>query len=86
MTFTDFFIGKTRIDYEIKIGDKTSTVTFTAFNGDGFWDANIFASKKTEDGPGPNNEFSGGTVYPFIPQSWSITFDNPSQMNWLSGQ
>ena len=84
MTLQEFFIGKTRIDYKIDTSEKTSTVTFTAFNYDGFWDADVFAPKETEDGPGPNNELEGGTVYPFIPRSWSMTFDNPKKMNWLS--
>ena len=80
--FRDFFVGQTRIDYRITTYDKYSVVQFTASAGDGFWDPN-YLSRSSDDGIGPNKEFAGGTVYPFMSRTWTETMPNPSVMNWI---
>ncbi|MBP5176147.1 MAG: hypothetical protein ILP07_09585 [Treponema sp.] len=80
----DFFIGTTRIDYEIITGEKNSAVKFTAFSGDGFWDVRYWDEDRIPaDGTGPNLELPFGKVYPFETRSWTETFGNPPVMNWL---
>ena len=76
-----FFIGDTTIDYSISSGSKTTIVDFTAFNRDGFWDVPL--GKGQPDGIGTGLEWKNCTPYRFIPRSWSISFPNPENMNWM---
>lgn len=72
-----WFMGKTTVDYQICSGTTTTIVDFTAFARDGCWD--IFGAGDTI---GPKKEIPFGSPYPFIERSWSISFPNPSKMNW----
>ncbi|MDN3649166.1 RHS repeat-associated core domain-containing protein [Reinekea marina] len=71
-----YHVGDTPIVYKtICDSYETCKTTFTAFSNDGFWDADIFAND--DDGPGPEAEYEGGVVYPYIPYEWTIEYDNP---------
>ena len=92
-----FFIGKTNVDYRVEISEdgKTSTLTYTLFVNDGFWDVDWIDEKVNEhtpawlfdmpaavpDGKGPNLERFGGTPYDFIPETIQFTFPTPTPTN-----
>ena len=79
MTWSVFHVGDTRVSYSID--EMNRNITYTLFDGDGFWDAD-FIDENTlgkwgqqyfqSDGMGPNLERFGGTPYYYIPVS--ITF------------
>lgn len=78
-----FFIGRTRVDYDIKISSdkKRCTVTYILFSNDGFWDPIDIGEDHnigpTPDGAGPKRELPGGHPYSFKTQTRSYEFDNP---------
>ena len=78
-----FFIGRTRVDYDIKISSdkKRCTVTYTLFSNDGFGDPIDIGEDHnigpTPDGAGPKRELPGGHPYSFKTQTRSYEFDNP---------
>ena len=78
-----FFIGRTRVDYDIKISSdkKRCTVTYTLFSNDGFGDPIDIGKDHnigpTPDGAGPKRELPGGHPYSFKTQTRSYEFDNP---------
>lgn len=83
LTWKDFFVGRTNVNYSIQVNGNSATVTFTLFVNDGFWDPNFVSehagSGKDDqpDGMGPNLEFPGGHPYPFIPVIATEKFTNP---------
>jgi len=88
-----FFIGNTNVYYKVVHDLKTglSSVTYSIFENDGFWDVNIpgeYSNKLVPswgikdpyalpDGAGPNLEL-GGDPYPFIPIVVTIDFETPN--------
>jgi hypothetical protein len=79
MTDRVFHIGRTNVSYSIS-SDKKS-VTYTLYDGDGFWDPDFIDEKFFDgnpnfkpDGPGPNLERMGGTPYHYIPTTVTIPF------------
>jgi hypothetical protein len=85
-----FFIGRTMVDYRVEtsVDGRTSTVIYTLFVRDGFWDVDFIDEKilggilgmesQKPDGKGPNLERLGGTPYDFIPETIQITFPTPN--------
>lgn len=73
LTDETFHIGRTKVDYSVGGNVKSSSVTYTLFSGDGFWDPNFVAEKSLgkffdrykPDGKGPNLETPGGTPYDY---------------------
>jgi hypothetical protein len=75
LTDDTFHIGRTNVDYEVSSNGKSSSVNYTLFAGDGFWDPDFVDEKIGSDwfgidrfkpdGPGPNLERLGGTPYPY---------------------
>jgi hypothetical protein len=73
LTDETFHIGRTKVDYSVSGNGKSSSVTYTLFSGDGFWDPNFVAEKTLgkffdrykPDGKGPNLETPGGTPYDY---------------------
>lgn len=73
LTNSTFHIGHTNVDYKVSGNGKSSSVTYTLFSRDGFWDPNFVAEKTLgkvfnkykPDGMGPNLEQPGGTPYPY---------------------
>jgi RHS repeat-associated protein len=43
LTGETFHIGRTKVDYSVSGNGKSSSVTYTLFSGDGFWDPNFVA-------------------------------------------
>ena len=78
MTGEVFHIGHTNVEYTKKNGENTTTITYSAFTKDGFWDP-AFLSEKTlgkwgvfgdmykPDGKGGHLEM-GGSPYDYIPR------------------
>ena len=76
LTSSTFHIGNTGVDYKVEGNGNSSSVTYTMFARDGFWDPD-FIDENTlgkipyvrdwtgtkPDGPGPNLERFGGTPY-----------------------
>ena len=76
LTSSTFHIGNTGVDYKVGGNGNSSSVTYTMFARDGFWDPD-FIDENTlgkipyvrdwtgtkPDGPGPNLERFGGTPY-----------------------
>ncbi len=76
MTDETFHIGNTNVDYKVSSNGQSSSVNYTLFSRDGFWDPD-FIDENTlgkiplirdwtntrPDGPGPNLERFGGTPY-----------------------
>ena len=76
LTKSTFHIGRTNVDYSVSKNKTSSSVTYTLFSRDGFWDPD-FIDENTlgkipiirdwtdtkPDGPGPNLERFGGTPY-----------------------
>ncbi|MCZ8298559.1 MAG: RHS repeat-associated core domain-containing protein [Flavobacterium sp.] len=75
LTDDTFHIGRTNIDYKVSGNGKSSSVTYTLFSGDGFWDPDFVDEKigsdwlgldrYKPDGIGPNLERLGGKPYPY---------------------
>ncbi len=73
LTDETFHIGRTNVDYSVGGNGNTSSVTYSLFSGDGFWDPNFVAEKTLgkvfdrykPDGKGPNLEAPGGTPYDY---------------------
>jgi RHS repeat-associated protein len=68
LTDETFHIGRTNVDYKVSGNGKSSSVTYTLFARDGFWDVDFIDEKagmQKPDGPGPNLERLGGTPYPY---------------------
>ncbi|NQZ76835.1 MAG: hypothetical protein HRT61_12160 [Ekhidna sp.] len=79
MTDIVFHIGRTPVSYTTDL--KNQTITYTLYEGDGFWDVDFiderygpntpagkaFPDFFRPDGPGPNLERFGGTPYGYIP-------------------
>ena len=76
LTKSTFHIGRTNVDYRVSSNGKSSSVTYTLFSRDGFWDPDFIDentlgkipiirdwTKTKPDGPGPNLERFGGTPY-----------------------
>ena len=101
MTFVDpnktYFIGDTRVDYNITVSDdkKTCTVTYTLFSHDGFYDPNYFAEECGNaartcsfglidifKADGDGNNLElGGIPYNFISQERVFIFKNPGYVD-----
>ena len=101
MTFVDpnktYFIGDTRVDYNITVSDdkKTCTVTYTLFSHDGFYDPNYFAEECGNaartcsfglidifKADGDGNNLElGGIPYDFISQERVFIFKNPGYVD-----
>lgn len=76
LTKSTFHIGRTNVDYSVSGNGTSSSVNYTLFSRDGFWDPD-FIDENTlgkipvirdwtntkPDGPGPNLERFGGTPY-----------------------
>jgi RHS repeat-associated protein len=87
LTKTTFHIGRTNVDYSVSGNGKSSSVTYTLFSRDGFWDPD-FIDENTlgkipiirdwtntkPDGPGPNLERFGGTPYHYITRERTYFF------------
>lgn len=73
LTDQTFHIGRTNVDYSVTNNGTSSSVTYTLFARDGFWDPNFVAEKTLgivfdkykPDGKGPNLETPGGTPYDY---------------------
>ncbi len=73
LTDETFHIGRTNVDYNVSNNRRSSSVKYTLFSRDGFWDPNFVAEKSlgrlfdrfTPDGKGPNLEAPGGTPYDY---------------------
>ena len=68
LTNETFHIGRTNVDYSVSDNGKSSSVTYTLFARDGFWDPNFVAERtlgRVLDGKGPNLEVRGGTPYDY---------------------
>lgn len=75
LTDDTFHIGRTNVDYKVSGNGKSSSVTYTLFSGDGFWDPDFVDEKigsdwlgldrYKPDGAGPNLERLGGTPYSY---------------------
>jgi RHS repeat-associated protein len=68
LTDETFHIGRTNVDYSVSGNGKSSSVTYTLFARDGFWDPDFIDEKagmQKPDGLGPNLERFGGTPYPY---------------------
>jgi RHS repeat-associated protein len=76
LTNETFHIGRTNVDYNVNENGKSSSVTYTLFSRDGFWDADFIdenvlgkipvirdLTNTKPDGSGPNLERLGGTPY-----------------------
>ncbi len=82
-----FHIGRTNVDYSVSNNGKSSSVSYSIFAGDGFWDPDFIDEKtlgripyineltKTKpDGMGPNLERFGGKPYRYIPRKFTFYF------------
>ena len=75
MTGETFHIGRTKVDYSVSGNGKSSSVNYTLFSGDGFWDPDFIDEKVLggwlnidrfkPDRKGPNLERLGGTPYDY---------------------
>ena len=73
LTNETFHIGRTNVDYSVSDNGESSSVTYTLFARDGFWDPNFIAERTLgrvfdrykPDGKGPNLEVRGGTPYDY---------------------
>ena len=66
LTYDTFHIGRTNVDYEVSSNENSSSVTYTLFVRDGYWDPDFIDEKagtQKPDGTGPNLERFGGTPY-----------------------
>ncbi|UII27584.1 hypothetical protein LVD15_03925 [Fulvivirga maritima] len=80
MTNIVFHIGRTPVSYEADLDN--GTITYTLYEGDGFWDPDFIDEKVLggklgtpefqPDGPGPNLERLWGTPYPYVPTTITI--------------
>lgn len=86
LTYSEFYIGRTNVDYKIGCANGKCKVTYKLFKNDGFWDPDFVAErtlgrlgikKYQPDGMGPNLEFSGGKPYWFIPIVAIYQFKDP---------
>lgn len=86
MTGTMFHVGRTNVNYSVRVNGDQCTVTYTLFVNDGFWDPDYideFAGRVTglarwqPDGMGPNLERLGGQPYHYNTATRSFTFRNP---------
>lgn len=82
MTDKTFHIGRTKVDYSVSGNGTSSSVTYTLFSGDGFWDPNFVAEKTLgkvfdrykPDGKGLNLETPGGIPYDYKTRERSFFF------------
>ncbi|NLL28621.1 MAG: RHS repeat-associated core domain-containing protein [Bacteroidales bacterium] len=75
LTNETFHIGRTNVDYSVSGNGKSSSVTYTLFSRDGFWDPDFIDEKVLggwlgidkfkPDQKGPNLERLGGTPYDY---------------------
>lgn len=85
MTEKMFHIGNTNVSYRVNSNGKASSVSYTLFVNDGFWDPDFIDEKtlgkipiinswtnSTPDGMGPNLERFGGKPYHYLTRK--ITF------------
>ncbi len=82
-----FHIGHTNVDYSVSTNGKASSVSYSIFSRDGFWDPDFIDEKtlgripyinewtKTKpDGMGPNLERFGGKPYHYLPRKFTFYF------------
>ena len=101
MTLVDplntFFIGDTRVDYNVSMNEdnSTCTVTYKLFSQDGFYDPNYIAegmgnaarlisdkgSRSLSTDGKGGNLELGGAPYDFVPQERVFEFPNPGYAN-----
>lgn len=77
LTDETFHIGRTNVDYKVSSNGQSSSVTYTLFARDGFWDVDFIDEKagmQKSDGPGPNLERFGGTPYHYKPREGTYFF------------
>ncbi|WP_233266147.1 RHS repeat domain-containing protein [Myroides fluvii] len=75
LTKSTFHIGRTNVDYSVGGNETSSSVNYTLFSRDGFWDPDFIDEKVLggwlnidkfkPDGKGPNLERLGGTPYDY---------------------
>jgi len=68
LTDETFHIGRTNVDYKVGGNGNSSSVNYTLFSGDGYWDPDFIDEKagmQTPDKMGPNLERFGGIPYPY---------------------
>ena len=74
LTSETFHIGRTNVDYKVDGNGNSSSVNYTLFSRDGFWDPDFIdentlgrlgIKKYQPDGKGPNLERFGGTPYDY---------------------
>ena len=75
LTYEQFYIGDTNVDYYTTRGTKYGVTTFDGFVRDGVWDV---VPSRGGDGPGLKRELPGSTPYSFNPYSWTISYPAPN--------
>ena len=80
---TMFHVGDTKVEYKTICNENTKkyVTTFTAFEGDGFWDPIDLSNIPfiDDDRSGPAGEFYSGEPFIYEPYSWDVSFDAPQK-------